>query len=628
MAILTRCAKSTVTRSHLLNSRTTWCLRFVICCSALWYFIPPLHSESYAAFPQFAFGGGWSADIFLTNQGSGTVSGVIVSFYGDNGSQMKVDSDLGTGSRFTLSLNGGSTTIIRVTSTSSLRVGYVVVTSPEGVSLRGTEVLRFEQDGVLTTVMGVPQQILVTHYSFPAEVDSTRQINTGVAIANPSDWSRPVAQTVLVSLIRSDGTLQATVPVPLGLGEHVSMYLNDPRLFPGLDDFVGSVSVSGVDWFGLVAFRQDHAVFGALSIDWGPILGPFLLNTSPIGEVESNDTAAQAQLISGSAVVSGSIDSAGDVDYFTFNGKRGDVISALLDTRSLTSTLDSVLRLEKADGTIVTENDQNWLLGQNDSFIHLALPSDGAYYLRVSDYFGNGGSDCTYRLHLRLAESVNPPNPPQITSLSPSLLTQGASATLIIQGSYLSGATSIGFNPSDGITASNIQSSLTQVTATVTASSTASPGARQVSVTTPAGTSNALVFTVTSSGFASDGSYSGPTSDAGRNIAFTVDSNGTRIPEMGLGFADVPCKGGGLVSVSIPGGISVDKFTGPISILNGSFSANINVPATDTAAGAKIAVNGQFTSATSASGTIEFVLTFSDGSSCTPGTLTWSATKK
>ncbi len=118
--------------------------------------------------------------------------------------------------------------------------------------------------------------------------------------------------------------------------------------------------------------------------------------------------------------------------------------------------------------------------------------------------------------------------PPTITSLSPTEGSPGASLTLTINGSNLAGATAVSFSPSTGITVSNIQSSATQVTASIAISSGAATGARQVSVTTPAGTSNALSFTVSQA-------QAGPTisslspSQGTQGSSFTLTINGSNL---------------------------------------------------------------------------------------------------
>jgi len=346
----------------------------------------------------------------------------------------------------------------------------------------------------------VPQQFPFNHFTFPVEVDSSRGVDIGVALVNPTlDSGGGAAQTILVNLIRSDGTLQQTVQVNLGPGEHRSLYVNEALLFSGLDNFVGTVSLSAANPFSVVALRQDKQAFGATATETGPVLGAFAVNAAAVAETEPNNSPAQAQTLSGNSLITGNIESAGDTDYYGFTGHRGDVVSVIVDTQGLNSELDSVVNLEKSDGTLVFQNDQNGLYAQNDSFLQAVLPEDGAYYVSVSDYFNSGGGGYVYHLHFRLSGGAEPPpvEKPQLSALSPTSAGQGATTGLVIQGTNLAGTASVNFSPSQGITVSGIQASATEVTAQVSIAADAQTGQRKVSVTTGAGTSNALTLNIT-----------------------------------------------------------------------------------------------------------------------------------
>jgi hypothetical protein len=358
-----------------------------------------------SVFPQFASGGGWSSDFFIGNQ-SNTTSTVTLAFVGDDGNPLTVDTSMGSGSSFTITMGGGNTDIVRAGSGGALKTGYALLTFPTGTSIRGSEVFRYSPNGAAISTLGVAQQFAGTGYSFPAEVDVTGGVNTGIAIANGSfDTSGSVSQTFVVSLIRGDGALQAVTTVTLASGAHISKYLTD--LYPGLTGFSGTVCVSATKAFGFVALRQDQAVFGTVSVDTGPFLSPFMLSTPPISEVEHNDSTAQAQRISLPVVISGNILFAGDVDYFQFSGKQGDIVTALVTTQDLGSGLDSVLYLLNPDGTTaLASNDNNGLFFESDSFIQAVLPSGGTYYFAVTDAQGRGGANGYYRLHAQVLTPV------------------------------------------------------------------------------------------------------------------------------------------------------------------------------------------------------------------------------
>jgi hypothetical protein len=198
----------------------------------------------------------------------------------------------------------------------------------------------------------------------------------------------------------------------------------------------------------------------------------------------------------------------------------------MVDTQGTGSSLDSVLRLEKADGTLFASNDQNGLYGQNDSFVQVALPEDGRYNLRVSNYSSSGGANYGYRLHLMFAGAV-PPAQPQVSSMNPTSGPQGSSTALIIQGTNLSGATGISFSPATGITITNIQSTATQVTAQVAIAANAPTGSRSVTVSTPGGTSNALIFTINAAAVPQITSLSPSSGNQGESVSLAI--NGTNL---------------------------------------------------------------------------------------------------
>ena len=86
---------------------------------------------------------------------------------------------------------------------------------------------------------------------------------------------------------------------------------------------------------------------------------------------------------------------------------------------------------------------------------------------------------------------------PALTSISPASHTRGSSFTVTLTGTNLTGTSAVTLAPAANITVSNINVvSDTTVTATFTISAGAARTARNVTVTTPGGTSNAVTFTV------------------------------------------------------------------------------------------------------------------------------------
>lgn len=144
----------------------------------------------------------------------------------------------------------------------------------------------------------------------------------------------------------------------------------------------------------------------------------------------------------------------------------------------------------------MSANDQNGLLGQNDSFMQVTIPADGTYFLRLRDYRGQGGSNCTYRLHI-----VAAPLPLKITSISPDNMPQGTGREVTIVGTNLSGIPALVFDPATGITYDyTILVDSTTFKKYINVASDAPTGVRSVKVRTGGGESNSLSFTVTPRG--------------------------------------------------------------------------------------------------------------------------------
>jgi hypothetical protein len=315
-------------------------------------------------------------------------------------------SNIGIGSVFNLDLRAGATQVITVTPSSSQVVGYVVTTYPSDAPVTATEIFRYEQGGTVLAELGVPQLSVVNHYSFPVEINSSLGIFTGVALANPSFLDR--AQTLVLSLINLDGSIQKSVTVPLQIGQQTSLYLNQKALFEGLDNFTGSISISSPEGTAVVALRQDKQAFGAISTDKGPIIAPFAVTKDAISEVEPNNGASEAQSLLKSTLVTGTIGAENDLDTFKFTGKRGDIVSVICDTQGLSSSLDCYASIADSNLQEIAYNDDSGLYNQLDSFVQAVLPADGAYYIVVYDYDSYGGPDYTYRLHITLPSASTP----------------------------------------------------------------------------------------------------------------------------------------------------------------------------------------------------------------------------
>ena len=145
-------------------------------------------------------------------------------------------------------------------------------------------------------------------------------------------------------------------------------------------------------------------------------------------EAEPNDDTKRAQHINLPRIINGRIARPGDVDVFRFDGKAGDEVVADVQARRLHSPLDSVLRLIDASGKVVAWNDDympkdghlhrdmGLLTHHADSYLKARLPTDGVYYVRLSDMRDHGSGAHAYRLR------ISPPQHSFVLHLSPSSL--------------------------------------------------------------------------------------------------------------------------------------------------------------------------------------------------------------
>jgi hypothetical protein len=379
---------------------------------------PAFAVERYAIFPQFASGEGWSSTLFFANQNLAIVEGIVVSFYRSNGTPLSVQfmdqSTMFTGAVYTFDMAKGTSRMLKVIPNSTGEIGYVVLKYPwTGSAVRATEVYRYKPGDVVLAEVGVPQQEQGEHFSFPVEINSAEGINTTYALANPVDFNpgKLVTQTLILNLIRQDGTIQATASVPLGPGEHIAEYIS--QRFPDVGDFVGTMSVSSPMSAGVLAVRQEKEAWGGIATDGGPILGPFEASGNEQYLTGSYDTPATGFVISGvrplSRILHSTLESNGDVDYVQFQGNAGDIISVLCsrDESVDSNFLDPVLEIYDSSTTNrIAYNDQNGLAPQlypmSDSFIQMKLPSTGTYYIKIQDYWDYGDANSGYWLDVKL----------------------------------------------------------------------------------------------------------------------------------------------------------------------------------------------------------------------------------
>jgi hypothetical protein len=367
----------------------------------------PAFAQRYTLFPEIVSGNGWSCELYFTNQDIVAVEDIEVGFFDKTGTPVQLETNMGDLTSVMFSLAPGATQVVRIASSGDYVEGYAAVSYPSnGSPVRATEVYRFESAGTVSVEVGVPQQEYGDHFSYPVEMNSSEGVLTTVVLVNPEVYIS-TEQTIILTLISANGSVHATKKITLQPGEHFAGYLQEGSLFPGLDNFTGSLSISSPWGVGVLALRQDKQAFGAISTDGGPVMGPFALAGLSSAEQEPNDSDLEAQLVVGSAKITGTIGVADDLDSFKFMGQAGDVITVICDAQLDGSWLDSIVEVYDGSLELIAQNDQNGLAPElypvNDSFIRIELPADDTYYIVVRDYYGDaGGPEYYYTLHINL----------------------------------------------------------------------------------------------------------------------------------------------------------------------------------------------------------------------------------
>ncbi len=118
-------------------------------------------------------------------------------------------------------------------------------------------------------------------------------------------------------------------------------------------------------------------------------------------EIEPNNNFEEMTPLTLPVAINGVISEPGDIDYFKFTAKQGQVWDVECYSRRIGSGLDAVINI--FDGSkkhLVGDDDAR----RPDSYIRFQAPADGDYYVRVYDHLRRGQPDFVYRLELTSAE--------------------------------------------------------------------------------------------------------------------------------------------------------------------------------------------------------------------------------
>ena len=132
---------------------------------------------------------------------------------------------------------------------------------------------------------------------------------------------------------------------------------------------------------------------------------PLIVDSLPkVFEEEENDSLKTANPIDVPSGVSGRMNQARDLDYFVFQGTKGQPVRFEVFARrfgtSLIASLDSVLEILDAKEKVLASSDDS--IGK-DAVVRFVPPADGDYWLRIRDLNSKGGPTSIYYISCKLA---------------------------------------------------------------------------------------------------------------------------------------------------------------------------------------------------------------------------------
>lgn len=121
-------------------------------------------------------------------------------------------------------------------------------------------------------------------------------------------------------------------------------------------------------------------------------------------EREPNATFEAATPIKLGSTVNGRIDGQADIDWFMFEGEKGNRVHLEIEAARIDSALDAAIRAfgpDRGELAVRTEVDSG------DPFVEIVLPATGRYYVRIQDVIFNGSNEHIYRLTASLAPRID-----------------------------------------------------------------------------------------------------------------------------------------------------------------------------------------------------------------------------
>jgi WD40 repeat protein len=254
----------------------------------------------------------------------------------------------------------------------------------------------------------------------------------GAALVIAAATGKPIAQ--LIPLKPVPPKPEKLVPTGVLIGETSTVTVTGGNLDSGTrvsssrSDVKATVVAKSANSLTLQVTVPRDALSGATNLEFANDAGkaaPIRLAIDrfrAIPEAGITDSARAAPLVILPATLVGSLDRAGDADYYRFEAKAGDQIGAQVTALELGSKLDAVLVLTDANGAVRAE-------GTNA--LGFVVPSAGAYSLGIRDREYRGGAEFHYRLHVG--------DVPVVTGVFPLAVPRGRAVDVHVEGVNLGG---------------------------------------------------------------------------------------------------------------------------------------------------------------------------------------------
>lgn len=135
-----------------------------------------------------------------------------------------------------------------------------------------------------------------------------------------------------------------------------------------------------------------------------------------IVEVGANNAPTSATPGTAPGAFNGVVSKPGEVDYFKFAAKKGQVYDVRCYARQIGSPLDPVMAIGILGGANLTANDDS---GGPDSYFRFTAPDDKEYALWIQDHLKKGGPDYFYRIEVTPVQPLVTTTIPRVDGNNP-----------------------------------------------------------------------------------------------------------------------------------------------------------------------------------------------------------------